>query len=68
MASPLLWSLVAGKLLWELNDDYYTVGYVDDTAFLNKGIFPQTVMSGLTNSSMHGPAGHSRYLYTLLQQ
>jgi hypothetical protein len=42
--SPLLWSLVVDELLWELNDDdYYTVGYVDDIAIIINGNFPQTV-------------------------
>jgi hypothetical protein len=42
--SPLLWSLVVDKLLWELNDNYYyTVGYADDTAILINGKFAHTV-------------------------
>jgi hypothetical protein len=42
--SPLLYSLVVGELLWEFNDnDYYTVGYVDDSAILINGKFPWTV-------------------------
>jgi hypothetical protein len=30
--SPLLWSLVVDEHLWGLNDDYYTIGYADNTA------------------------------------
>jgi hypothetical protein len=42
--SPLLWSLVVGDFLWELNDKgYYTVGYADDIAILIHGKFPSTV-------------------------
>jgi hypothetical protein len=33
---PMLWSLVVGKLLWELNDrDYYTTGEANDIATLS---------------------------------
>jgi hypothetical protein len=38
----LLWSLVMDELLWELNNDYYTVGYADDIMILINGKFPQT--------------------------
>jgi hypothetical protein len=42
--SPLLWSLVMGDLLWELNGSgYYTVAYADDIAIHINGKFLQTV-------------------------
>jgi hypothetical protein len=42
--SPMLWSLVVGKLLWELNErDYYTTGEADNIAILITGKCPQTV-------------------------
>jgi hypothetical protein len=42
--SPLLWSLVMGDDLWELNSNgYYTVGYADDIAIVINGKSLQTV-------------------------
>jgi hypothetical protein len=42
--SPLLWSLVVNKLLWQLNDNgHYTVACADDIAIIINWKFLQTV-------------------------
>jgi hypothetical protein len=45
--SPLLWSLVVGKLLRGLHDDYWTLGFVDDIAILINAKFPQNCVEVL---------------------
>jgi hypothetical protein len=43
MLSCLLWNLVMEKLLGELNEGYYAIGYAYDIAILTNGKFSWTV-------------------------
>jgi hypothetical protein len=47
--SLLLWSLIMGKLICELNGDYYMTGYENDIAILIIVKFPQTMSESSYN-------------------